>query len=177
MFITYQEEDGKGSEPVNEGNSQPVTNGVKTFTQEDVDRIISNRLAEERRKVNERYADYEDLKKTVEKSRETLETLKAEREKALQEKRDLEQKTKRDAAIQKFKVDPELTLELLANREVEDYEKEIESLMERFPSIKQKPLTPETEETETEDKKTYTLSSRPVSFWQGGGLRINNKVT
>jgi hypothetical protein len=50
----------------NTSGDTPAANEAKTFTQEEVNKIIGTTRTEERRKASERYADYEDLKKAAE---------------------------------------------------------------------------------------------------------------
>lgn len=49
----------------NSSGDTPAANDAKTFTQEEVNKLIGTTRAEERRKVSEKYADYDDLKKAA----------------------------------------------------------------------------------------------------------------
>ncbi|NGQ95493.1 hypothetical protein G3578_10045 [Brevibacillus sp. SYP-B805] len=91
---TYRKEKGDTPEKVNDAHE-------KTFTQEDVDRIVLERIARERKKL-ERFADYDDIKAKLaeyEKEREErqraemteIERYKADYEKVTSEKQTLEQ--------------------------------------------------------------------------------------
>lgn len=61
-----------GGHPAGEGGSTPVEPAEsagkepKTFTQDEVNQIIGKTRTEERRKVTEKYSDYDDLKKAAE---------------------------------------------------------------------------------------------------------------
>jgi hypothetical protein len=47
----------------NESGDTPAANESKTFTQEEVNKLIGTTRSEERRKASEKYSDYDDLKK------------------------------------------------------------------------------------------------------------------
>lgn len=113
-FITFDADDGAGA---GDGGQQQTTTGAgdgdggtttttgKTFTQEDVDRVVESRLARERAK----YADYDDLKSAAERLKEFEDAQKSEAEK-LQEQAAKAQETatkataERDRALRKAAV-------------------------------------------------------------------------
>ena len=68
---------GGGSNDANNGGGNNTGNAPKTFTQEDIDRIINERLARER----EKYKDYNDLKKAAEELQKIKESQMTEQEK------------------------------------------------------------------------------------------------
>lgn len=49
----------------NESGDTPTANDAKTFTQEEVNKLIGTTRAEERQKASNKYADYDDLKKAA----------------------------------------------------------------------------------------------------------------
>lgn len=57
--------DGQGGNKSSSGDT-PAANDTKTFTQEEVNKLVGTTRAEERRKVSEKYADYDVLKKAAE---------------------------------------------------------------------------------------------------------------
>lgn len=69
-------------EPTGEPQSEPTGEQQKTFTQEEVDKLVGKTRTEERRKVSEKYADYDDLKAAAEGKKTSDERL-AELEKKL----------------------------------------------------------------------------------------------
>lgn len=58
-------------DPQGDPQGEP-NNESKTFTQEEVDKLVGKTRTEERRKVSEKYADYDDLKKAAD-EKKTLE--------------------------------------------------------------------------------------------------------
>jgi hypothetical protein len=56
--------DDQGGNESTSGDT-PAANDAKTFTQEEVNKLIGTTRAEERRKVSEKYADYDVLKKAA----------------------------------------------------------------------------------------------------------------
>ncbi|QDK02760.1 scaffolding protein [Gordonia phage Squiddly] len=53
-------------EPAGEPQGEPTSEQQKTFTQEEVDKLVGKTRTEERRKVSEKYADYDELKAAAE---------------------------------------------------------------------------------------------------------------
>lgn len=78
METVNQGNNAANQEPENRAANQAQDNGVKTFTQEEVDRIVGDRLKRDR----EKYADYEALKEKAAKFDELEEANKTELEKA-----------------------------------------------------------------------------------------------
>lgn len=68
---------GGGQAPVQPASQPPE----KTLTQAEVDQIVKDRLARERQKAAEKYADYDDLKARAEKLREYEDAQKSEMDK------------------------------------------------------------------------------------------------
>ena len=74
-------EDQGGNEPSGE---TPAANDVKTFTQEEVNKLIGTTRAEERRKVSDKYSDYDDLKKAAD-GKKTADQLVADLQKRIEQ--------------------------------------------------------------------------------------------
>lgn len=68
--------EGQGGNSSDSGET-PTANESKTFTQEEVNKLIGTTRSEERRKVSEKYADYDDLKKAAD-GKKTADQLVAE---------------------------------------------------------------------------------------------------
>jgi hypothetical protein len=68
----------------NESGETPAANDTKTFTQEEVNKLIGTTRAEERRKVSEKYADYDDLKKAAD-GKKTADQLVADLQKRIEQ--------------------------------------------------------------------------------------------
>lgn len=68
----------------NDSGETPAANESKTFTQEEVNKLIGATRTEERRKVSERYADYDDLKKAAE-GKKTADQLVADLQKRIEQ--------------------------------------------------------------------------------------------
>lgn len=68
----------------NDSGETPAANESKTFTQEEVNKLIGTTRTEERRKVSEKYADYEDLKKAAD-GKKTADQLVAELQKRIEQ--------------------------------------------------------------------------------------------
>jgi hypothetical protein len=72
-----------GNEPTTEGTEGGESSGTTTFSQEDVDRVVSERLARERAK----FADYNDLKSKAKRLAEIEDANRSETEKAVEKAR------------------------------------------------------------------------------------------
>ena len=81
--------------PPDGGQDTPPEGGDRTFTQADVDQLIKERLKRERRARDEKYADYDELKKSAAKLKELEDKQLSEQEK----------KDKRIAELEKAQAD------------------------------------------------------------------------
>lgn len=68
----------------NDSGDTPAANDAKTFTQEEVNKLIGTTRAEERRKVSEKYSDYEDLRKAAD-GKKTADQLVADLQKRIEQ--------------------------------------------------------------------------------------------
>lgn len=77
---TTETSEGQGGN--NSGDTPPAE--TKTFTQEEVNKLIGATRAEERRKVSEKYSDYDDLKKAAD-GKKTAEQMLADLQKRFEQ--------------------------------------------------------------------------------------------
>lgn len=68
----------------NDSGDTPAANDAKTFTQDEVNKLIGTTRAEERRKVSEKYSDYDDLKKAAD-GKKTADQLVADLQKRIEQ--------------------------------------------------------------------------------------------
>jgi hypothetical protein len=68
----------------NDSGDTPAANETKTFTQEEVNKLIGTTRTEERRKVSEKYSDYDDLKKAAD-GKKTADQLVADLQKRIEQ--------------------------------------------------------------------------------------------
>ena len=71
-------------EPQGDPKGDPSGEAPKTFTQEEVDKLVGKTRTEERRKVSEKYADYDELKKAAD-DKKTIEQRFADLEQKFQQ--------------------------------------------------------------------------------------------
>lgn len=132
-------------EPKTEPQAKPEGEPApKTFTQEDVDRVVGERLARER----EKYSDHEELKAAAEKLKEIEEANKSELEKAASQrdkfKSDAEkfgsENTRLRVAIEKGLVGDKADLvDRLRGNTKEELEADADALLKMFEGQRQEP--------------------------------------
>jgi hypothetical protein len=80
---TVETADAQGGNESSSGDT-PAAGDAKTFTQEEVNKLIGTTRSEERRKVSERYSDYDDLKKAAD-GKKTADQLVADLQKRIEQ--------------------------------------------------------------------------------------------
>lgn len=141
----------EGSEGAGEGTTPTPSAGEKTFTQEQLDRIVEERLKRERAK----YSDYDDLKAKADQAEST----KSEAQKALEKAEQLEKKlAESDARALKAEVAQAKGLtpgqaKRLSGSTKEELESDADDLLEAFGS-KKDPEGGKAEGETTDDGKT-----------------------
>ena len=97
-----EEPDTQGEEPEQEVPDKDKAQSERVFTQDDLDRVVKERLKRQERQIRKQYADYEELKELAEKYREIeneklseAERWERERSSLLSRANELEQKLKK----------------------------------------------------------------------------------
>lgn len=164
----------------NTGDTSTVTEGQELFTQEQVNKFVAKRVKE----IKNQYKDYDELKDTVTKLTEQVETIKIVNKQLEQKFQETTYTNALNEAARELNLEPKLATKLLDKTKVIFVDEQPTNLKELLQAeieenpqiVKQKVTTPEVPQNQTDNKPKFSLYTNPNSsnFFAGGGLRLNH---
>ncbi|RTK96554.1 MAG: hypothetical protein EKK64_03730 [Neisseriaceae bacterium] len=160
--------------------STDQSEGEKLFTQDEVNKLISK----EKNKVKNQFKDYDELKESVTKLTEQVETIKNVNKQLEQKFQETTYTNALNEAARELNLDPKLAVKLLdktkvifADEQPTNLKELLQAEIEENPQIVKKAVsTPSVPQNPTDDKPKFSLYTNPNSsnFFAGGGLRLNH---
>ena len=165
----------------NTGDTSTDTNeGEKLFTQDEVNKIVAKRVKE----IKNQFKDYDELKDTVTKLTEQVESFKTEKKQLEQKYQETTFTNALNEAARELNLDPKLAVKLLdkskvifADEQPANLKELLQAEIEENPQIVKKAIsTPSVPQNQTDNKPKFSLYTNPNSsnFFAGGGLRLNH---
>lgn len=166
----------------NQGDTSTVNEGVETYTQQQVNKIVSKRVNE----VKKQFADYEQLKEQVEQLQTKIKLITDDKKAVEAKYTETVYNTMLTNAATELGLDPELASKLLerdkiivADEKPSNLKELLQAVIEKHPNlVKKAVVTPVTTPVQSETPK-FSLHNSPNTskFFNGGGLRLNHLNT
>lgn len=160
------------------GDTSTVNDGdSKLFTQEEVNKVVTKRVKE----VQKKFSDYDTIKSQNEELQSKLEQLKTTN-KQLSEQYETEVYTSNlKESARELNLDYELAVKHIERDKVifvegkpTNLKELLQAQIEKFPQlVKKTVVTPDTVVVQSEQKKFSLHNKQNVTFFNGGGLRLN----
>ena len=164
----------------NTGTTSAENEGQELFTQEQVNKFVAKRVKE----IKNQFKDYDELKDTVTKLTEQVESFKTEKKQLEQKYQETTFTNALNEAARELNLDPKLAVKLLdkskvifADEQPTNLKELLQAEIEENPQIVKKAIsTPSVPQNQTDNKPKFSLYTNPNSsnFFAGGGLRLNH---